>query len=226
MKKVIIISGANKGLGKAIADKYLLETDVRVISLSRFLSDDHADSVEAGKLLFIQVDLKEKNIESKLEVVKEFIGSDERIVFVSNAGTIDPIRAIGVFNDNEIADMVAVNVIAPVVITNYLMKYFGNRNLDFVNISSGAATRPIENWSLYCSAKAFVKMFFQIFKEEQKESGNIRTFTIDPGVMDTGMQAIIRGSGFPEKKDFQRLKDEGKLKTSQEAASEVIKMIQ
>jgi len=226
MKKIIIISGANRGLGKALTDQYLAEANVQVISLSRVLNEEHTVYLKQGKLYFIPIDLKEQSIEQKLEIIKQFIEPGLKIVFINNASIINPINAVGFFEEQEIADIIAVNATAPIIISNYLLKHYKGHSLDFVNISSGAARRPIENWSLYCSSKAFVKMFFEVFQEENKENKKIRIFNVDPGVMDTAMQSFIRDAFFPEQKKFQELQDEAKLKTPEEAAEKIIKLIQ
>ena len=63
-----------------------------------------------------------------------------------------------------------------------------------INLSSGAAHRPLEGWSAYCAAKAGLAMLTRSLQLEYGEYG-IRSFGFSPGVVDTGMQAEIRASG-------------------------------
>ena len=63
-----------------------------------------------------------------------------------------------------------------------------------INLSSGAAHRPLEGWSAYCAAKAGLAMLTRSLALEYGEQG-IRAFGFSPGVVDTGMQAEIRASG-------------------------------
>jgi NAD(P)-dependent dehydrogenase (short-subunit alcohol dehydrogenase family) len=60
-----------------------------------------------------------------------------------------------------------------------------------VNVSSGAAARPIPGWSAYCAAKAGLDMFTQVVALEVQDS-NIRVNALYPGLVDTDMQADIR----------------------------------
>jgi benzil reductase ((S)-benzoin forming) len=115
-----------------------------------------------------------------------------------------------------------VNVKATVQITKYILRNFKENKLSFVNISSGAANRAINNWSLYCSTKAFVKMFFNVAEKEYEQHS---FFNIDPGLIDTGMQKNIRDSDSPDVSDFQRLKKEGKLQSARDVAKEIIHTI-
>ena len=66
-----------------------------------------------------------------------------------------------------------------------------------VNISSGAAHRPREGWSAYCSAKAGLAMLTQALHLELGQRG-IRAYGFQPGVVDTEMQVKIRASGINE----------------------------
>ena len=63
-----------------------------------------------------------------------------------------------------------------------------------VNLSSGAAHRPMEGWSAYCAGKAGLAMVTRCVHEEWSGHG-IRAFGFAPGVVDTDMQGAIRASG-------------------------------
>ncbi len=104
-----------------------------------------------------------------------------------------------------------------------MLKNCHEHKMSFVNISSGAANRAISNWSLYCSSKAFIQMFFNVAESEYKQH---RFFNIDPGVMDTNMQKSLRESYFPDVQLFKNLKKEGKLKLPLTVAQEILKMIE
>ena len=63
-----------------------------------------------------------------------------------------------------------------------------------VNISSGAAIRPLEGWSAYCTGKAGMHMLTRAVALENASNG-IRIFGFQPGTTDTDMQVKIRASG-------------------------------
>ena len=59
-----------------------------------------------------------------------------------------------------------------------------------INISSGSAEFPTAGMSLYCSTKAALNMFTSSIQLEQHRALTI--YTVDPGMMDTEMQAVAR----------------------------------
>jgi NAD(P)-dependent dehydrogenase (short-subunit alcohol dehydrogenase family) len=63
-----------------------------------------------------------------------------------------------------------------------------------INVSSGAAHRPLQGWSAYCSAKAGLAMLTAALALETAQLG-VRVFGLAPGVVDTEMQVTIRASG-------------------------------
>jgi NAD(P)-dependent dehydrogenase (short-subunit alcohol dehydrogenase family) len=65
---------------------------------------------------------------------------------------------------------------------------------DIINVSSGAAHRPLEGWSAYCAGKAGLAMLTRSIDLEHRPAG-IRVFGFQPGTTDTDMQVTIRASG-------------------------------
>ena len=220
MKKVFIITGANRGLGKAFVDLLIRNEDYFIISISRGESDAQKNYSPAN-FHFLKVDLSDSGIGEKIAVLKDLIGNQD-VCFINNASIIEPITKIVDLEESAIDRTISVNIKSTMLITKFLLRYFNNNKLLFVNISSGAANRAISNWSLYCSSKAFIKMFFNVAEKEYEQH---RFFNIDPGVMDTNMQKSIRDSDFPVVSDFQNLEKEGKLRATKDVALEILNTI-
>jgi len=220
MQKTIIITGANRGLGEAFVNQLINDDNCLVISISRSLSEDQKKYTKHN-FLFIEADLSENDLNEKICILANHIKS-ETIYFISNASVIDSIVNIQDITNFSIDKSLSVNIKSVILITQYLLKNYNSKQLTFVNISSGAAIRPISNWSMYCSSKAYMQMFFNVAQTEYPKH---KFFTIDPGVMDTGMQKILRESEFPEVEKFKNLQLEGKLKTPNEVAIEILKKI-
>jgi benzil reductase ((S)-benzoin forming) len=221
MKKTIVITGANRGLGKALVDVLIKDENCLVISISRSLSKDQ-QSHSSNNFQFIKVDLAENNVSKKITALKDKIG-DESICFINNASIIQPIVKIEDLGEAAMDKTLSINMKSTMVIVNYLLKNFNNNPLTFVNISSGAANRAISNWSLYCSSKAFIQMFFNVAESEYEQH---RFLNIDPGVMDTGMQKELRASNFPDVENFKELQKEGQLKAPLAVAQDILKIIE
>jgi benzil reductase ((S)-benzoin forming) len=220
MKKTVVITGANRGLGKAFVDALMKEEDCFVISISRSMSAAQKE-YPSKRFFFLQIDLSENTIGEKMEVLKDIIGN-EAIYFINNASIIEPIAKIAELQEAAIDKTISVNIKSSIVLTQYFLKNFNTNALTFVNISSGAANSAIRNWSLYCLSKASIQMFFKVAESEYKQH---RFFNIDPGVMDTGMQKSVRESDFPDLENFKELEKEGQLKAPTMVAKDILKTI-
>lgn len=220
MKKVFIVTGGNRGLGEAFVHNLIKHNDVFVISISRRLNEEQ----KAWKLknfFFLKADLSEAGLENKISSLKNLIGNED-VYFINNASIIDPISKIQDLKAEAIEKMISVNIKSTIIITKYLLDHFNKNRLSFINISSGAANHPISNWSLYCSSKAFIKMFYEVAETEYEQH---RFFNIDPGVMDTAMQKSIRKADFPDVLNFKNLEEEGKLKSPNEVAQDILNQV-
>jgi benzil reductase ((S)-benzoin forming) len=219
-KKIFIISGANRGLGKAFTDVLLKNEDYFIVSISRRMSKEQK-KYSLRDFYFLEVDLSKNDVKEKITALKDII-NDEDIYFLNNASIINPITKIENLNEEEIDKTISVNIKSTILITKYLLKNFNANTLTFVNISSGASERAISNWSLYCSSKAYIKMFFNVAKSEYLQH---QFFNFNPGVMDTNMQKSIRKSDFPDVSNFKELQEKGNLKSPIDVAKEILNAI-
>lgn len=222
MKNIFIITGTSSGLGKAFVDLLLYQSEILIISISRNLHSDHIN-IDKNKVIQITADLSSCNISILIENIKEVVPVNSTIYFINNAFSIKPICKIESLEEDQISLNLRTNIFFPVIFISTLLNSFSNHELRILNITSGAATRPIENWSLYCSCKSFLNMFFKVLETEIKS--NVLIYNIEPGVIDTNMQRIIRDSEFPESEYFKNLKIENKLKSPNEVVYQILKTI-
>lgn len=223
MKKIIIITGANRGLGKALLDFALKEDDTFLVSVSRSIHENHI-GISKEKLFFVKTNLSEPYSNTFIKYLECILNNDTILYFINNASTIVPIKKIGTIDDEDISSSISVNVQFPVCLINDLLKRFTKNKMTLVNISSGAGINPISHWSLYGAAKAYIDMFFKVL-EIENENNNFSFFTIDPGVINTGMQEYIREINFPKKDYFISLKEENKLIQPEIAALTILNKI-
>jgi NAD(P)-dependent dehydrogenase (short-subunit alcohol dehydrogenase family) len=84
-------------------------------------------------------------------------------------------------------------------------------------------------WSLYCASKAAMEQFVRAVALEQSVQPNpILAVSINPGVMDTAMQAAVRGSAiddFPSLERFVRLHAEGRLGRPRDIARRIAAIV-
>jgi benzil reductase ((S)-benzoin forming) len=96
-------------------------------------------------------------------------------------------------------------------------------------VSSGAATRGIAGWSLYCATKAALENFVRAAALEQgARTHPISMLSVNPGIMDTEMQATVRSASvedFPSVERFIRYKNEGALAPPARVASRIAEIV-
>ena len=230
MMTIYIISGVSKGLGYALAENILESEDenTNVIGLSRNMPD----FIGRFPKYFDWEKTDFKNPEeisiNLAHALKKY--SPAKIIFISNAGDINPIIKIGEIASQEMIDSLSVNILSPANGINFLLNnYSNNEKLLFINISSGASNNAINGWSLYSSAKAYMKTFFNVLAEETRDlaDGRIIVKQIDPGAMDTEMQEGIRNATIPSEQ-LNRLKnlyENDKLKAPKDVAEIIIQSI-
>jgi len=188
-EKYFIVSGTNRGLGLALLEELISLNDFKLIfCLNRKLNI----GMNSNKVIQLEIDLN--NFEKLTELIDNDIipkiplKSD--IIFINNAATIQPIEFSGNLNNEDFIQTFQVNSLAGCLISSKLTNHFYlNSTIRIINITSGAANRPIKGWSLYCSSKAYIKMFLEVLKLEYP---NINLTQYDPGTMDTSMQEMIR----------------------------------
>lgn len=218
---IVIITGANRGLGLALANYYIGIDGTLVISVSRELAKDH-QKVNKSLLRFIPFDLAHglnKKIVNLFDIELEGL-NPQNILFFNNAAVVTPIGKIGTLDENEIRQSLNINLVSQIQLINLLAARF--KDIIIVNLTSGAANNPIDGWSLYSTGKAAMISFLKSFS---KENNRIKVLNFDPGVMDTRMQAEIRESDFEEVKKFKDFSTLNRLKKTEEVVISLIKNI-
>lgn len=191
MRKILIITGGSKGIGKGIIDAYLAN-DYHIFSIARSINNELTTVTQLTYDLSITSGIK--NLISELF---EKINSNEvdQITLINNAGTLGEIGRI-----EDIADIettVALNTVAPLLLASSFISLTKNwkAKKHIISISSGAAYKPYYGWTVYCATKAAIDMMTKTIALEQAEVENgVKIIAIYPGVVDTEMQAKIRES--------------------------------
>ncbi|AQP50562.1 SDR family NAD(P)-dependent oxidoreductase [Tessaracoccus flavescens] len=213
MTRKAIVTGISRGLGAEIGAE-LERRGFEVLGVSR----------SAGEA----VDLADPSaLTSWLsgDTLRDFLADADDIVLVNNAGLLGPATLAGEQDAEATIAAVNVNVTAPILLTNAVLRDRPDGlPVRVAHISSGAGRRPLEGWSVYCATKAAVDHHAQTVAAEQLPG--VRIAAIAPGVVDTDMQAEIRGSqDFPAREEFVAMKDEGRLSTAAEAGAGVVDLL-
>ncbi len=195
--KVIIVTGASRGIGEAAA-LALGKAGATLMLTARDgkLAGDVAQAVVAagGRATARSCDVSDYAATAAL--VAETISQFGRVdALVNNAGVIEPIARIEDSDPAAWARNIEINLIGAYnAVRAVLPGMIGQGGGTIVNVSSGAAIRPLEGWSAYCTGKAGMHMMTRAIHLELAEKG-IRVFGFQPGTTDTDMQVLIRASG-------------------------------
>ena len=228
MKKIIIITGGSRGLGKGIVTAYLAN-GYHVFSISRSIFES---GNEKG-LTQVQFDLsKIEKLTDVLLTIFDQIDSEavERIVLFNNAGTLGEIGRTENLSAENVIGAVHVNTIAPLILTSAFIRLTKNWACEkkVINISSGAAQNPYYGWTIYCATKAALDMLTRTVAMEQNSVENgVKIMSISPGVVDTDMQTEIRKhkkADFMDIDRFLALKSSGSLVDPKVVGEQIMKI--
>jgi NAD(P)-dependent dehydrogenase (short-subunit alcohol dehydrogenase family) len=195
--KVVIVTGASRGIGEAAAVA-LAKAGASVMLTARdgTLTEKVAQSIvqAGGKAAARACDVSDyKAFELLVAETRERFGPVD--VLVNNAGVIDPISRIADSDPSLWARNIEINLSgAYYAIRAVLPGMIAAGGGTIINVSSGAGIRPLEGWSAYCSGKAGLVMLTRAIALETADQG-IRVFGFQPGTTDTDMQVLIRASG-------------------------------
>lgn len=217
-----IVTGHTRGLGAAVADE-LLGRGIPVLGLARAGNPDPAGRFP-DLLTEVAIDLADSAALCRWLASAAFghYASDARcLLLVNNAGTVAPIGAAGTLGAEAIANAVALNAAAPLILADAVAARHGIERR-ILHVSSGAARTPYPGWNIYCATKAALDHHARAVAAEG--IADLRIASIAPGVVDTDMQAEIRAvpdERFPLRSRFVALKAQGQL-TSPAAAARTL----
>ena len=220
-----IVTGHSRGLGHALAAD-LLARGARVLGLAR---TGHAGLLAAypDQLQQVTLDLSDTTALAAWlgsGALPAWLAGAHTVLLINNAGLVKPIAPLGRQGGQAIADAVALNVAAPLMLSDALVPASpGCADRRIAHISSGAGRNAYAGWSVYCATKAALDMHAQAAAQDGVPG--LRVASIAPGVVDTAMQADIRASSeadFPQRGRFEALQREGQLATPADVAQRLL----
>jgi len=186
-----IITGVSRGLGEALALE-LLARECRVLGMGRSSSG----RLGGERYGFVACDLADvAGLPAIVHPAFDAVAARRPtgLCLINNAATLDPVGVLGTAEASDIAASIAVNLIAPIVLSGLFCRVFDDDAIGrrIVNISSGAAQSTLPGESLYCIGKAGLEMLTRSLAAEHA-SPQFRAITVRPGVIDTAMQSFAR----------------------------------
>jgi benzil reductase ((S)-benzoin forming) len=222
-----LITGASQGLGCALAQAILARPDTRVLGISRHATIEHS-RYQHQPLDLSDIEAVEHNL-AKIFLPRP---DAQSLTLINNAGTLGEIGYAGELPNEHFQFVFDLNVVAPAMLMNTFLDAYSSLigiPRTILNISSGAAQRPVDGWAAYCASKAALNSLSETIQKEQDQRGSgVRVWSLSPGVVDTAMQAHIRtadSAQFSEQEKFTNLHNNGQLQEASTVASQIIEWL-
>jgi benzil reductase ((S)-benzoin forming) len=222
-----VVTGVSTGLGESIAAQ-LLAREFTVIGIGRTA----APRLASGAFRLVVADLADTSrLPECLDTLFDALAARRAasIVVINNAATAAPAGTVGSLVAGEVVASLGVNLVAPMMVANAFARAF--RDVDIprrlLNVSSGAAVRPISGGGVYNVAKAGLEMLTAVIAAEQPASG-IVAITVRPGIIDTRMQAFLRTQSeerLPAVGMFRGFHESRQLVTPDVAAAKIVERL-
>jgi benzil reductase ((S)-benzoin forming) len=228
--RAAVITGVSRGLGEALFTQLHARGD-RVVGIGRNFTPAQGAlaASDPDRVVLHRADLTEPSSVPDSEQLGRLLGDATEAVLIHNAGMVEPIGAVGGLPADQLAATVAVNLTAPMLLTNSFLGWLpATTTATILFISSGAARRTIDGWAVYSTTKRAGEAFFEAVAGQVADEPRITVVSVNPGVMDTDMQAVIREAAagpewFPERDRFVALHANGELPDPAEVARGIVR---
>ncbi|MEI7771560.1 MAG: SDR family oxidoreductase [Chloroflexales bacterium] len=194
--KIALVTGAARGIGRATALE-LARCGAQVVAGVRRAADAEALAADLAAIGPGHL-ARPCDVSSYDQVAATVAAAHAQFgrldVLVNNAGVIAPERLLAEVDPALWAENITVNLVGAMHACRAALPALLASGGTIINLSSGAASRPLEGWSAYCASKAGLAMLTQSLHLEYGPAG-LRAYGLRPGVVDTAMQVAIRAAG-------------------------------
>jgi short-subunit dehydrogenase len=173
MKKVVFITGASSGLGKAIGD-YLHQRGFQVFGTSRTPSN-----YPNFPFPLLEVDVRDpKTIQTALDLVQKHAGRIDIVINNAGVGITGPIEETPI---SEIKNNFETNFLGPIEVMKSALPYMRNQKTGLIiNITSIAGSMGLPFRGVYSSSKGALALITEAVRMEVRPFG-IKIVTLAPG---------------------------------------------
>ena len=185
--KVAVVTGASRGLGKAIATLFAQE-DAKVVLAARSQKDIEqvATELQTGGHAAVPFtcDVSDpQQVEALAGFAISTYGHFD--VWVNNAGVAGPYGATFDLSPEQFLSVLRTNMFGVYHGSRMAMRHFLPRKSGkLINILGAGSKKPAPNQNAYGSTKAWIRVFTLALAAETKGSG-VGVFALQPGLMDT-----------------------------------------
>ncbi len=185
--KLALITGASKGIGRAVAQS-LAKEDLRLLITGRDEHDLQTLKAEIeeqkGSCEYVVADLSRDDAAEKL--IHEIKANEKFIHLIVHSAGIAKVGKIAEIPLEDWRINLTVNLTAPFYLTQKCLPFMAHGSA-IIFINSVAGKKDFPEWSAYCAAKAGLAAFAETLRQEVQEQG-IKVISIFPASVDTPMQ--------------------------------------
>lgn len=189
-KQVVMITGASKGLGKALALAFAKQgARLAICARGEAKLNEVKEEIESlgAEVIAIAADVaKERDVDRFVSIVEDVYGRVD--VLINNASIFGPGPSLLLDYPNlDFAEVINVNVMNPFLLTKRVLPGMIMRNQgSIINMTSEAGRTGFAEWGAYGISKFAVEGLTQTWADELQNT-NVRINMVDPGEMDTDM---------------------------------------
>jgi short-subunit dehydrogenase len=181
--RLAVVTGASSGIGKAISLR-LLALGYRVMGVSRTSCEE---MIKQSNFTSVNTDLSNEKETLKLcEILKK-----ESLTILINAAGFGRFEPHEELSAKTITDMTFLNLTAPMLLTNTLLRSLKENDGYLININSIEAIRASKFAGVYSATKAGLKAFSDALFEETRKSG-LSITNINPDMTESGFYEKLR----------------------------------
>lgn len=223
-----IVTGSSRGLGAAFVAQ-LLQSGHQVLGIARRRNPDLQARADAAGVPLTQWTADLADPQPVAERLATWLGDFDgaavaSATLINNAGVVGLPATLGQVPLPTLTLAMRAGLEAPLLLTGAFLaataSWTGTRRV--LNISSGLGRRAMAGSAAYCAAKAGMDHFSRaVALEEAARPNGARIVSMAPGVVDTDMQAELRGAdaaAFPEQARFAALHAQGQLSSAADCA--------
>jgi ribitol 2-dehydrogenase len=181
--KVMLITGATSGVGKALAEHYYKKNYKLILVGGSKEKVDKQSKKFKKNTLFICADLtKSKDVK---RIVRESITKFKKIdILIANAGLYEPDKIIS-GNPDRWDRVISVNVTSVFRLVNLVLPYMKKNKFGDIAITSSISGHQAIHWEpIYSASKHAIQSFAHGLRT-QVSKNNIRVISIAPGMIMT-----------------------------------------
>jgi NAD(P)-dependent dehydrogenase (short-subunit alcohol dehydrogenase family) len=202
MKKVALLTGASRGLGKVIAG-FLAAQHYDLILTARGEEDLQATARDlvafGGEVAILAGDVSDGAHQQALAALVVQRGRLD--LLINNASILGPSPqpALATYPLETLETVFAVNVLAPLGLIQTLLPWLERAQGLVINLSSDAAVGGYPGWGGYGASKAALDLLTLTLANELRPTG-VAVISVDPGDMRTQMhQAAFPGEDISDR---------------------------